>query len=143
MTKRKTSKPFSWKRSEVRSGLEARVREDLDARGIKYEYETLELPYVKKYCPHCGEIIQKGTYIPDFIIGKLIVEVKGRFTAQDRKKHVSVHELHPDKDIRILFQRDQKLGKGSRTTYSEWCDKKGIIYAFGETIPESWIEESK
>jgi hypothetical protein len=153
LSKGKVSRGFSWKRDDVRSGLEARVREDLDERKIKYEYETVKISYIKKYCPSCGEAIQKGNYIPDFILGdkidktnlkgSVIVEVKGRFTAQDRKKHVSVRELNPDVDIRILFQRDQKIGKNSTTKYSTWCDKKGIIYAFGESVPEEWVEDSK
>lgn len=142
MSKGKASRSI-WSRQEVRSGLEARVRADLDERGIKYGYETLEIPYIKKYCPKCGEAIQKGKYIPDFEIGNLIVEVKGRFTAIDRKKHISVRELNPDLDIRILFQRDQKIGKNSTTKYSDWCDKKGIVYAIGEAVPEEWIEDSK
>jgi ribosomal protein S26 len=142
LSKGKGLRTTYWKRDDVRSGLEARVREDLDERGIKYEYETVKLPYIKKYCPACGEAIQKGNYIPDFIIGSIIVEVKGRFTAQDRKKHISVRELNPDVDIRILFQRDQKIGKNSTTKYSTWCDKKGIVYAFGETVPEEWIQDS-
>jgi Autographiviridae endonuclease I len=140
---KKNPKPFTWKRSPVRSGLEARVIEDLENRKIKYEYETLDLPYVKKYCPSCGEPIQKGIYKPDFIIGSIIVEAKGRFTAADRKKHISVRELNPDADIRILFQRDQKLGKNSKTKYSEWCEGKGITYAIGEQVPEQWIRDSR
>jgi hypothetical protein len=143
LSKEKVSRNTFWTRSAVRSGLEARVREDLDNRKIKYEYETVEIPYIKKCCPECSAIIQRGKYIPDFIIGNVVVEVKGRFTAQDRKKHVSVREMNPDVDIRILFQRDQKIAKNSATKYSDWCDKKGIVYAFGETVPQEWIEDSK
>ena len=127
----------------MRSGLEDRVRKDLDERKIVYEYETLKLPYTKRTCPKCGEIIAKGTYLPDFIIGTLIVEVKGRFTSEDRKKHISVKEMNPERDIRILFQRDQKLSKASKTRYSEWCIKNKILYAIGESVPQAWIEETK
>ena len=123
-----------------RSGLEGRVREDLDERGVKYEYETLKLPYVKQICPKCKEEIKMGTYIPDFILGNLIVEVKGRFTAEDRKKHVAVRKLNPERDIRILFQRDQKISKNSKTRYSDWCEAQGIIYAIGEAVPEEWLQ---
>jgi len=143
LSKEKVSRATYWDRREVRSGLEARVREDLDNRKIKYEYETVELPYIKEYCPSCKEPIKRGKYIPDFIIGSIIVEVKGRFTAQDRKKHVAVREMNPDVDIRILFQRDQKISKNSTTKYSTWCDKKGMVYAFGEVVPQEWIEDSK
>lgn len=138
--KSKRNIPSYWNRNSVRSGLEERVRKDLDERKIKYEYETLKLPYIKKICPHCGEVLQKGNYVPDFIIGNLIVEVKGRFTAEDRKKHKAVREMNPDRDIRILFQRDQKIAKNSKTKYSDWCLKNSIVFAFGENIPDSWIK---
>ena len=133
------SKRTYWKRNEVRSGLEARVRKDLDDRGIIYEYETLKLPYIKMCCPKCKEPIKKGNYIPDFIIGSLILECKGRFDSTDRAKHKAVKEAHPDKDIRILFQRDQKLSKASKTMYSEWCTKNGIKWGIGEALPEDWL----
>ena len=128
-----------WNKKPVRSGLEARVREDLDNRGIAYEYETLKLPYIKQVCPHCNEVLKKGNYLPDFIIGTLIVEAKGRFTSEDRKKHLAVKEMNPDRDIRILFQRDQKISKNSKTYYSNWCIKYNIPYAIGESVPEEWI----
>lgn len=141
MNKGKGSAPFYWKRKDVRSGLESRVRQDLDSRNVTYEYETLELPYIKSVCPKCGEILKKGKYLPDFIIGTLICEVKGRFTSEDRKKHLSVKEMNPERDIRILFQRDQKLSKASKTRYSEWCTKHKIPYAIGETVPEDWVKD--
>lgn len=140
MSKGKKSVPSYWKRADVRSGLEERVRKDLDERKIEYEYETVKLPYIKQTCPHCGEIIKKGTYIPDFVIGDLICEVKGRFTSQDRAKHIGVKKMNPEKDIRILFQRDQKISKNSKTYYSDWCDKYEIPYAFGEAVPQSWLD---
>jgi len=143
VSKGKKYAPTYWKRNEVRSGLEARVRKNLDECKIDYEYETLKLPYVKQVCPHCKEVIKKGNYIPDFIIGDLICEVKGRFTSEDRKKHLAVKEEHPDKIIKILFQRDQKISKNSKTYYSDWCDKYEIPYAFGETVPEEWLQDVK
>lgn len=49
---------------------------------------------------------------------------------------------HPDKDIRMLFMRDNYIYKGSKTKYSDWCKAHGIKYhvsAHG-TVPEEWFE---
>jgi hypothetical protein len=137
-----------WTRRSVRSGLEVRVRKDLDARGIEYGYETVTLAYVKLSCPHCKEAADMGQYTPDFIIprkkGKrLIIESKGYFDASDRSKMVKVKAANPDEDIRLLFQRDQKITKTSKTTYTSWAAKKGFICAIGDKVPEAWLKGEK
>ena len=35
---------------------------------------------------------------------------------------------------------NQKIKKGSKTTYGMWCDKHGIKWA-NKTIPAEWIED--
>ena len=80
-------------------------------------------------------------YIPDFIIGDLIVECKGRFTSEDRRKMRLVKEQHPDLDIRFVFSRSSsKINKGSKTTYADWCHKYGFPFA-DKLIPEIWLGE--
>jgi len=69
------------------------------------------------------------------------VETKGRFTLEDRKKHILVRRQHPDLDIRIVFQNPYtKIRKGSKTTYADWASKNGILWANKE-IPDTWIAE--
>lgn len=120
----------------VRSGLEKRVAESLDRRGYKYEYENQTLLYT------VPEQVHK--YRPDFTLpNNVIIEVKGRFTAADRRKMALVIEQNPDKDIRLLFQTDNKISSNSRTRYSDWCAKRGIKYhvsSRGE-IPREWLEQ--
>ena len=54
-----------------------------------------------------------------------------------------VIKQHPDLDIRMVFQRHtNKLFKGSRTTYSEWCEKHNIKWA-DKQVPIEWIKEKK
>jgi hypothetical protein len=36
------------------------------------------------------------------------------------------------------YTPDNKIRKGSNTTYAGWCEKKGIKYA-NKLIPESWL----
>ena len=73
--------------------------------------------------------------------GKMYVESKGRFTATDRKKMKLVKEANPELDIRLLFQTpDNKITKGSKTTYVDWAVKHGYPWAAKE-IPQEWLEE--
>jgi hypothetical protein len=134
------------RKSGVRSGLEDRVKKDLDKRGIKYGYESIKLTYTKLCCDGCGRVIKLGRYTPDYIIERtngirLVVECKGLFTSADREKHKRVKRDNPTEDIRFLFQRDQPIRKGSKTNYSDWSIKNGYIYSIGEVIPESWLNE--
>jgi hypothetical protein len=128
----------------LRSGLEDKVAADLKERGIAYVYEGIKLKYVKECCPHCGESVSVCTYTPDFIIERhdrirLIVESKGYFPSSDRTKMQRVKRDNPQEDIRILFQRDQPIRKGSKTTYRTWSLNNGFDCAFGSSIPNEWI----
>jgi len=145
MMKRKGSNKY-WTRKDVRSGLEERVRNDLDKRGITYGYETEKLTYNKESCKNCGNIISTGRYTPDFVLkcksgSTIYAEIKGRYTSSDRTKMLRVKRDNPNKDIRLVFQRDQFIRKGSTTRNSDWCLKNGFKYHIGETIPQEWINE--
>ena len=113
-----------------RSGLEERVAKELSESGIKYEYESMKIKY---------DVSETRTYTPDFILPNgVIVETKGRFVAADRKKHLLIQKQF-DYDIRFVFQNARaKLFKGAKSTYSQWCDKHGFLWAQG-SIPEEWL----
>ena len=71
----------------------------------------------------------------------IIVESKGRFVTADRKKHLLIKKQHPTLDIRFVFSNSKaKINKGSKTTYGDWCDKHGFLYA-DKLIPEEWLYE--
>ena len=132
------------KRSEVaikhgfRSGLEDTINESLKSAKKLYGYETEKLSYIKPATNH--------TYTPDFVLpkkngGKLYIETKGRWVKVDREKMDFVFQQHPDIDIRFVFQNpNAKLYKGSKTTYAQYCDKKGWLWAKKE-IPSEWLDE--
>lgn len=114
-----------------RSAFEQSTAKHLDAAGVYWEYETTSLewqPRKKKYCP-------------DFVLENgIVLECKGKFDADDRAKHLALREQHPDKDIRILFQNaHNKLRKGAKMTYAEWCDKHGILWAH-KKVPKEWLK---
>lgn len=124
------------KRADVKSDLEWDHWKDLRKRkNIHVEYETIKIPYtVRRY------------YSPDYpcIVtrtGKLIfLEVKGYFRPSDRSKMRKVKQQNPDLDIRLVFAKDNKLNKKSRTTYSQWCEKNGFPYCIGR-VPDVWFKE--
>ena len=116
-----------------RSGLEVKVSDQLKEAGINFEYESFKIEY---------EVQEFRKYTPDFKLPNgIIIETKGRFVAADRKKHLLIQKQHPDLDIRFVFTNSRaKLNKGAKSTYGEWCDKYGFLYA-DKWIPESWLKE--
>src|SRR5687768_14369486 len=123
---------------KLRSGLEKKVAAYLKLNKIPFEYETLRVAYV---VPE-----KKRTYNPDFMLPNgLIIEAKGKLDRDVREKMALVIEQNPHLDIRVLFMRDNKIAKNSKTRYSDWCKKRGIKYAVSEEghIPEEWLVEAR
>ena len=116
-----------------RSGFEHKVADQLNEQKIKFEYETTVIDYIKPQTEH--------TYTIDFTLPNgILVETKGRWVAEDRKKHLLIKKQNPELDIRIVFMSGKtKIRKGSKTTYGDWCDKNGIQWA-EKNIPESWLK---
>jgi hypothetical protein len=134
--------------NKYRSKYEANIAKDLKARRIKFEYETVKIPYYlskKGRCKFCssGVVFVHKVYTPDFIIGSLIIEAKGRFVSSDRTKMLAAKEANPNLDIRMLFMRDQWCTKKKRKRYSDWCNDHNIPFAFGTALPKSWLRESR
>jgi len=121
------------KKYGFKSGLEETISQQIESKGIKVEYETEKVPYIIPASNH--------TYSPDFKLPNGIrVETKGRFVPADRKKHLFIKEQHPEFDIRFVFTSSKnKISKNSKTSYADWCDKNGFLYA-DKFIPEEWFK---
>lgn len=119
-----------------RSGLEESIGEQLKALNVDYGYEAVRIPYYTPAMPH--------KYTPDFILPNgIIIESKGLFTPDDRKKHELVKAQNPSLDIRFVFSNSrQRITKLSKTTYGMWCAARGFMYA-DKLIPLAWIGEPK
>ena len=133
MRKKKSREHYARKRG-YKSGLEESVGQQIKQNGFAVKYETKKVKYVVP--------ARNAVYTPDFILPNgIIVETKGRFIADDRKKHLLVREQQPDLDIRFVFTNpNTKIRKGSKTSYGDWCDKNRFKYA-KQTIPEEWFNE--
>ncbi|MCA1946975.1 MAG: endodeoxyribonuclease [Armatimonadetes bacterium] len=118
----------------VRSGLEDKVKQQLEALGIEPSYEELTISYVKP--------ARQSRYTADFVLPNgIIVETKGMFTSEDRQKHKVIKAQHPELDIRFVFSRSAtRLNKKSETTYALWAETYGFRWA-DRLIPMEWIKE--
>lgn len=121
-----------------RSGLEADQGLILDDMGAAYRYEEVSVHYLDEP--------KKRKYTPDFILKKLdgslmVIETKGWWQTADRQKHVAIKKQHPDLDIRFVFTNENnKIRKGSKTSYGDFCEKHGWLYS-SKRIPQEWYDE--
>lgn len=130
--KRRMSRRWVAKKHGFRSGFEMEVSQNLKDRKVNFSYESIKIDY---------EIpTRKATYTPDFVLDNgIIIEGKGRLLASDRKKMLLVKQQNPTLDIRFLFMNSKiKIAKNSKTTYADWCNKHGFLYA-DTNIPDSWL----
>lgn len=120
--------------NSYRSGLEEKLAAQLESENIPVVFEQYTVPYTIPESKH--------SYTPDLLLPNgILVEGKGLFDADDRKKHTLIREQHPDLDIRFVFTSSRtKLYKGSPTTYGMWCEKNGFKYA-DKSIPLEWLKE--
>ena len=117
-----------------RSGFENKVASALSEQKVKFEYEVTQIEYVKPETHH--------KYTVDFTLPNgILIETKGRWTLEDRKKHLLIKQQHPELDIRFVFQNPNgKIRKGSKTTYVDYCEKHNILWS-DKVIPTAWLKE--
>lgn len=137
MAGRSFSKAGGWSthnQASYRSGLEEKLATQIESAGLPSVFESFEVKYVKPASNH--------TYTPDFVLPSgIIIEGKGIFDSDDRKKHELIRAQHPELDIRFVFSNaNAKLYKGSPTSYAAWCVKNGFKYAT-KVIPKEWLME--
>lgn len=122
------------KKHQYKSEAEYQASEQLHKFKIKFEYEPFKIEY---------EWREDKKYIPDFVLPNgVILEVKGKFMLEDRKKHLFIKKQHPEHDIRFVFQApNNKLHKGGRMTYAEWCERYGFRWCkLSDGIPKEWLD---
>ena len=127
------SRRFHGIKNGYRSGLEEQTAEYLREKEVDFTYEEEKIKWLDA---------RERTYTPDFVLGNgIIIETKGRFLADDRRKHKEIKQQYPDKDIRFVFTNsNSKLYKGAKSTYADWCTKNGFLFA-DKVIPEEWLKE--
>uniref|UniRef100_A0AAU6W370 Endonuclease I n=1 Tax=Pseudomonas phage Lepni01 TaxID=3138536 RepID=A0AAU6W370_9VIRU len=119
-----------------RSGLEDRNAAHMDKLGVAFDFEMFHIKYLVP--------AREAKYTPDFVLRNgVIVETKGIWEVDDRKKHLLIREQYPELDIRLVFSNSKsKIYKGSPTSYADFCTKHGIMFA-DKLIPKAWLQEKR
>ena len=105
--------------SKYRSKFEEKLSAKLISDG--FVYEPFKIEYTIPETPH--------HYTPDFVKDDIIYELKGRWTAQDRKKIRLLVEQHPEYKFVMVFQNPNiKITKNSKTSYADYCNKYKISW---------------
>jgi hypothetical protein len=114
------------------SKFEARIYEALRSNGVDVQRcgEGDSFNYVQPIsgggrCLSCGgdKCVQERIYTPDLRIhlgserGNRYIETKGYFPQQKRALFRHFRKSNPDVDIRVVLERDLKVGKGHLTDY--------------------------
>jgi Phage endonuclease I len=138
-----------------------RLKRKLNNRKIKSEFEYEVFKKVEAILPKGAtveyeaesfEYIIKHTYTPDLVITfkdgtKMYIEVKGngrQFDQNVRQKMVAVKQQHPDKDIKIVFYADGKIGglkkrkRGGYYKQSEWASRNKFDFSIKDP-KEEWF----
>jgi len=119
--------------TKYRSMFEINLAKSLADKGVAFEYESKKLTYIPK----------PRTYTPDFYINHrdIYIEAKGHLDKGDRVKMALIKQQYPDLDIRFVFLNAQnKIYRGSKTTYAMWATKHGFRWA-EKAIPEEWLKD--
>lgn len=122
------------KKAGMKSMGEVKCAADMQRRGIAYSYETTTVEY--QYQPQ--------HYTPDFDLyrgdRKIHIEYKGKLDYETRKKLLAIRNSNPDMDIYLVFEKaNNKIRKGSKTTYGMWAESKGFKWS-EHTIKEEWLK---
>jgi len=102
-------------------------------------------------CTECGSAacVTERRYTPDLYVrparsqeasskhGGYFVEAKGYLRADKRSLLRSLRKARPDVDLRLLVQRDYKVGRGSLVS---WAQKylKVPVAVWDGNLPEDW-----
>lgn len=115
------------------SGFEDETAKYLRSKGVEFTYEGETFKWVD---------MKVRKYTPDFILANgIIIETKGRFMPNDRRKHVEIKKQHPHLDIRFVFYNSKvRIYKGAKSTYADWCKRHGFLYS-DKIIPDEWLKE--
>jgi hypothetical protein len=125
-----------------RSRAENALANWLNERKIKFDYETIKLPYttrvVSGFCDKCGnkKCSQRHVYLLDFWFPKheFGIELKGRLTGHDRDKMVAVKRDNPEVNIKMLFLSNNRLHPRTEKRYMDWAAEAG--YDASVKIPD-------
>jgi hypothetical protein len=110
------------------------VAQQIASLGLPVLFETEVIKF--------DQPVKHRSYHPDFKLPNgILIETKGRLTTADRQKHLWIKAQLPHLDLRFVFSNpNSKIAKGSKTSYSDWCNSNGFKFSRG-SIPQDWFQE--
>lgn len=135
---------FPFEGEVYKSKYERDQAQRLRETGVRFEYEKHSIEFLSEIrnaeCLDCGSTFvgKNRVYTPDFHLPDtgVFVETKGKFDSATRTKMKEVC-AQSDKDIRMVFMRNNWLTRKHKMTYGRWCDLHDIQWAVGD-IPLEW-----
>lgn len=110
--------------------FEQKVMEVLEQSGASFHFEGLKVSYTTF-----------STYKPDILLENgVVVEIKTFLPYDEQRKLRDVKASNPELDLRLLFEKPDKVLPNSKLTHAQWADKYGFKWAAG-LIPLEWIGE--
>lgn len=110
---------------KFKSKFEKSFHELLKSKHLDFPYEADVLGYTLSL-----------SYKPDWKVRDgLYLETKGKFDYIERRKLLAILRSNPGKEVRMVFQRNNKISKKSKLTYGDWCDTYGIKWSVFPELP--------
>jgi hypothetical protein len=111
---------------------------------VLFEGLAQEFKYDLAYEPYHYDIKIEQVYTPDFELSnamgdRKVFECKGFFRYEDQRRVLAFRKDYPDVPYYLVFERNNPIRKGSKSTYLDWAAKHGIPAAVGE-VPKEWFE---
>lgn len=96
--------PKEYNGKKYRSTLEARTAETLDKMGISWEYETKKITLQESFrCQYQKDKVRAIYYIPDFIVGPIMLETKGFETPDWNIKKKLLYKYLTENEPEAIF----------------------------------------
>lgn len=104
--------PKEYNGTHYRSTLEADTAKTLDLLGIPFQYESKKITLLEGFrCDYQKDKVRAVHYIPDFIIGNIIIECKGFETPEWKIKKKYVFKYLSEKEPHTFFYQTHDSGK--------------------------------
>ncbi len=107
----------------------------------KCQFHPKRVPYI---------IHWEREYEPDFKVGNVLIEAKGRFRDRmEANKYLWIRQALP-KGTELVFvlmnakasmPGSRRRKNGTRYSISEWCDRHDFVWYTPRTTPRSWSKK--
>ena len=129
---------------KYRGSMQEKLAACLKRHKLTFSYELYAVPYV---IPAVTQYL-KTEFAVECKDGHLMnIFMAEHFTLGRMRELELVKDQQPHLDIRIIFSNPEATLLNSITTYSEWCDERGILWAQArykseiKSVVERWIYE--